>query len=160
LTAISGNSGDRRVDHERAGRATGDGASHVERTFRSAIVGRRAARAIAEWARQFELSEAEVQLLWRLRTATDDPIDQTALAKSSAFSAAQISASVERLRTRGWVTSRSAHGDRRRHQWQLSAAGLELVAQLAAAAAGLLGYDAAGDEAPTSDGDRRRRAAA
>jgi DNA-binding MarR family transcriptional regulator len=159
LTAISGNSGDRCVDGDRKGRAASDDASRLERTCRSAIAGRRAARAIAEWARQFELSEAEAQLLWRLRTAPDSGIDQTALAKSLAFSAAQISASVERLRTRGWVTSRSAIGDRRRHHWQLSDAGVSLLSKMEAAAA-RLDYDAACDDYRNPAGDLRREAAA
>jgi DNA-binding MarR family transcriptional regulator len=105
------------------------------------------------------LSEAEFQLLWRLRTAADDGIDQTALAKSLAFSAAQISASVERLRARGWIVSQSANGDRRRHQWQLSAAGLALVLQMIAAAP-LLDHDSTGDDRLIMDGDLRREAAA
>jgi DNA-binding MarR family transcriptional regulator len=159
LTATSENSGDRRADSEREWRPASGDASQVERTCRSAIVGRRAARAIADWARQFELSEAEFQLLWRLRTAAGDGIDQTALAKSLAFSAAQISASVERLRARGWIVSQSAHGDRRRHQWQLSAAGLALVLQLTAAAS-LLDHGSASEDRFTMDGDLRREAAA
>jgi DNA-binding MarR family transcriptional regulator len=104
--------------------------AHVDGTCSVAIRGRRAARVVAEWAKRFGLTEAELQLLWRLRTAPDAGLDQTTLADALAFSPAQISASVERLRSRGLICATTS-SDRRRRYWQLSAAGRELLEQIA-----------------------------
>ena len=49
--------------------------------------------------------------------------DQTTLAKRLAFSPAQVSATVEKLRARGWISQQAADGDRRRNLWHLSAEG-------------------------------------
>jgi DNA-binding MarR family transcriptional regulator len=134
-----------------------DRVGHVDRTCRTAIGGRRAARALAEWARRFGLTEAELQLLWRLRSAPQEGLDQTALAAALAFSPAQISASVERLRAQAWICARGAVGDRRRHHWQLSTRGRELIDKMLSAAA-LLRYQPS-DAEPTSNGTRREAAA-
>jgi DNA-binding MarR family transcriptional regulator len=85
---------------------------------------------VAEWSKRFGLSEAEFQLLWWLRSAPDDGFDQTALASALAFSPAQISASVERLRAQGHIAPTRPVADRRRHHWQLSATGRELIDQM------------------------------
>jgi DNA-binding MarR family transcriptional regulator len=102
----------------------------VDQACHTAISGRRASRALAEWAKRFGLSEAEFQVLWRLRTPAGLSLDQTALAAELAFSPAQISATVERLKLRGWICAVGAAGDRRRHLWHLTAVGQEVVAQL------------------------------
>ena len=110
---------------------------NVARLSKAAIGGRRAARALAEWAKQFELSEAEFHVLWQLRAAPADDLDQTTLARELAFSPAQVSATVERLRVRLLILHHSAAGDRRRRLWQLSAGGRKLIDQMLYAAAHL-----------------------
>jgi DNA-binding MarR family transcriptional regulator len=105
----------------------GETVAHIESTCITAIHGRRAARIVAEWAKRIGLTEAELQLLWRLRSAPNDGIDQTALASALAFSPAQISASIERLRAHGSISPISSVADRRRRHWQLSADGQELL---------------------------------
>jgi DNA-binding MarR family transcriptional regulator len=105
-------------------------ALRVDQAYHAAISGRRASRALADWAKRFGLSEAEFQMLWRLRTPPGVSLDQTALAAELAFSPAQISATVERLRLRGWISAVGAVGDRRRHLWHLTAVGQEVVTQL------------------------------
>ncbi len=132
---------------------------NVDRTCDAAVTGRRAARTLAEWSKRFRLTEAEFQLLWRLRAAPKEGIDQTTLANALAFSPAQISASVERLREQGWICSGNAASDRRRHHWQLSATGCELLEKMLCAGA-LLRYEPAEDSHLNSDGSRRREAAA
>jgi DNA-binding MarR family transcriptional regulator len=108
----------------------GETAAHIEAMCVTAIHGRRAARVVAEWAKRIGLTEAELQLLWRLRSALSGGIDQTALASALAFSPAQISASVERLKDHGCVSPVSSAADRRRRHWQLSTAGRELLDQM------------------------------
>jgi DNA-binding MarR family transcriptional regulator len=103
-------------------------------TCQTAADGRRATRALAEWAQRFELTEPEFQVLWSLRCGPVDGVDQTTLAKKLACSPAQVSATVERLRLRGWISQHQLPGDRRRHVWQLSAAGRQLLDQMFAAA--------------------------
>jgi DNA-binding MarR family transcriptional regulator len=107
---------------------------NVERTCCAAIDGRRAVRLLAEWGRPLELTEPEFQVLWRLRQASDSAVDQKTLASDLAFSAAQISASVERLRARGWILQVNAQGDRRRHLWRLSDGGQKLLDSVLVAA--------------------------
>jgi DNA-binding MarR family transcriptional regulator len=87
------------------------------------VDGRRAARALADWARRFKLSEPEFLVLWCLRDATADGVDQTTIAHWLALSPAQVSATVERLRAEGSIVREAVPGDRRRHLWQLSASG-------------------------------------
>lgn len=102
----------------------------VERTCRSSIDGRRAARALAAWAKPFELSEPEFQLLWRLRPLVGEGLDQTSLARTLTLSPAQVSATVERLRRGGWIVPHVARGDRRRQVWQLTDDGHALLAKM------------------------------
>jgi DNA-binding MarR family transcriptional regulator len=94
---------------------------------RAIIDGRRAARTLAVWTARFELSEAEFLVLWCLRDTATAGIDQTTIAERLALSPAQVSATAERLRASGRIVPRSAAGDRRRHLWQLSAAGRTLL---------------------------------
>jgi DNA-binding MarR family transcriptional regulator len=104
-----------------------DSPAPVERTCRTVVDGRRAARALAEWLRRFELSEPEFQVLWRLRDVAVEGLDQTTLANQLALSPAQVSATVERLGTRGWIIAHSRPEDRRRRLWQLSASGRTML---------------------------------
>jgi DNA-binding MarR family transcriptional regulator len=133
-------------------------AEQVDRTCQVAIVGRRASRALAAWAKPFGLSEAELQLLWQLRSAASNGLDQTNLAKALAFSPAQISACVERLSAHAWICARAASGDRRRNLWQLSERGWNLLDEMAATAA-LLQCDL-NEHGDRSQDSRRREAAA
>jgi DNA-binding MarR family transcriptional regulator len=138
---------------------TVDVEQQIERPCRAAIDGRRAARALVEWTKRFGLSEAEFQLLWRLHSAANGGLDQTALASALAFSPSQISATVERLRRQNWISESSAAGDRRRHHWQLSASGRGLLDQMLSAA-GLLRYEAVAASDLLPYGVPRREAAA
>jgi DNA-binding MarR family transcriptional regulator len=106
----------------------------VGSTCSTATDGRRAIRALGEWAGRFDVAEPEFQVLWSLRWGPAAGLDQTTLAKKLAYSPAQISATVERLRSRGWISQRPLPGDRRRHLWQLSAEGHRLIEQMLAAA--------------------------
>lgn len=102
----------------------------VEHTCRRAVGGRIAARALAEWARPFELSEPELQVLWRLREAVDNGLDQTTLAERIALSPALLSAIVERLRARCWIVPQVHPGDRRRRLWQLTDEGRAVLIEM------------------------------
>jgi DNA-binding MarR family transcriptional regulator len=102
----------------------------LERTCRAVVEGRRLARALSAWAKRFELSEPEFQLLWWLRLTPGVGVDQTTLASRLALSPAQVSASVERLRTGGWIVQRLVPEDRRRRLWQLTAEGQLLLAHM------------------------------
>ena len=108
-------------------------------TCRTAVDGRRASRALNEWARRFSLGEPEFQVLWCLSGYSAEGLDQTTLAKALVCSAAQVSAIVERLKARGWIQQRPEAQDRRRHLWQLSPAGQSLLSEMLTAA-GYLNY--------------------
>jgi DNA-binding MarR family transcriptional regulator len=95
----------------------------IARACQTVVDGRRAARALADWAGRFDLSEPEFQVLWCLRDAIATGVDQTTIAHWLALSPAQVSATVERLRAEGCIVQQALPGDRRRRQWQLSAAG-------------------------------------
>ena len=108
---------------------------HIECTCRTVVDGRHAARVLAEWTQRFELGEAEFQVLWCLRSAANEGLDQTTLARKLAISPAQVSAIVERAGARDWIDQQSAASDRRRRLWQLSASGRSLLEQMIGAAA-------------------------
>lgn len=159
MTAANSNLGDRDGARRIAFRAPGEAIGHVDRACYTAIGGRRASRALAEWAKRFGLTEAELQLLWRLRTAPPEGLDQTALAAALAFSPAQISASVERLRVHGLIAAHGANRDRRRHHWQLSPAGRALLDKMLDAVA-LLRYQPGEESDAGINGGNSREAAA
>jgi DNA-binding MarR family transcriptional regulator len=125
----------------------------------TAANGRRAVRALAEWAQRFELTEPEFQVLWCLRWSPADGVDQTTLAKQLACSPAQVSATVERLRSRAQISQHQLAGDRRRHLWQLSAAGSQLLDQMLAAAGYLPRWEAHENAAGTVNHQSREAAA-
>ena len=135
-----------------------DAARRVGLTCRTAVDGRRAARALNDWARRFALGEPEFQVLWRLGTCSQAGLDQTSLAKSLACSPAQVSAVVERLQARGWIQQRQEIQDRRRHLWRLSPTGQSLVAQMLNAA-GYLEYPTQVPEERAQASDEQREAA-
>jgi DNA-binding MarR family transcriptional regulator len=148
VTASSGNS------------AECDSALRLERACNAAASGRRAARALAAWTKRFGLTEAEFQLLWRLRPNSQGATNQTALAVALAFSAAQISALVERLRQRSLIAERRTDGDRRRNHWELSASGNALLNEMLGAVQLLRDDPQTVEEPPTSGAGGRRGAAA
>jgi DNA-binding MarR family transcriptional regulator len=111
-----------------------DGAGDIGRACHVAADGRRAARALAKWCARFNLSEPEFQVLWRLRLGAAGEFDQTALAKRLAYSPAQVSATVERLRERGWIASQTGSGDRRRNLWRLTTTGSGIIVEMLRAA--------------------------
>ena len=106
----------------------------VDRLCQMAVEGRQAVRALAQWSGRLHLSEAELQILWGLRAARSQGIDQTTLATQLALSPALVSASVEKLRLRGMIAHQPAGSDRRRHLWQLSADGREALQRVVRAA--------------------------
>jgi DNA-binding MarR family transcriptional regulator len=110
---------------------------HIDEVCRAAADGRRAARALADWLRRFELSEAEFQILWCLRGQSDEGLDQATLAKRLAFSTAQVSATVERIHAHGLILQQYAPSDRRRRPWQLSSSGQRLLHEMIDTAAEL-----------------------
>lgn len=112
----------------------GSNCQRLETLCRLAIEGRRAARSLARYADQFQLSESELEILWLLCRDAGPGIDQTTLATQLALSPPQVSACVEKLRVRGFITHREAQGDRRRRLWQALASGhdtLRMVLQAA-----------------------------
>ena len=72
----------------------------------------------------------EFEVLWCIRFTGVHGIDQATIAGRLLLSPAQVSATVERLRSSGWIAQRSLAHDRRRHLWQLSAEGEALVERL------------------------------
>jgi DNA-binding MarR family transcriptional regulator len=129
-------------------------------TCRTAAEGRRAARALAEWAQRFELGEPDAQVLWCLRRGPAGGLDQTTLAKQLACSPAQVSATVERMRSRGWITPWQRPGDRRRNLWRLSPDGNRLVDEMLAAAGFLPPWESNDSAAVPPAPDLPREAAA
>jgi DNA-binding MarR family transcriptional regulator len=111
-----------------------DAARSLERACSAAADGRRAARALGQWCDRFALGEPEFQVLWTLRDLAGGGFDQTMLARRLAYSPAQVSATVERLRARGWIAQQAIEGDRRRNLWCLSAAGNSAVIEMLQAA--------------------------
>lgn len=95
-----------------------------------AIDGRRAVRALGDWAGPFKLSESELQILWWLHSMIGQGVDQTTLATQLTLSPAQVSACVEKLRLRELIVHQAANGDRRRHLWLLSPSGSELISMI------------------------------
>ena len=104
----------------------------TDHACRTAIDGRRAARALTSWARRFSLSEPDFQVLWCLRFATERAVDQATLASRLALSPAQVSMTVERLGKSHWILCTASPEDRRRKLWQLTDLGLLLLEQLLA----------------------------
>lgn len=107
---------------------------HIDETCQSAIDGRRAARALGEWTAPLQLTEPELQILWCLRRTESQGVDQTTLATRLAFSPAQMSACVEKLRARGLISQHAALGDRRRRLWQICATGNDALQKIAESA--------------------------
>lgn len=100
----------------------------VEDICRAAADGRRTARMLSHWLKRFDLSEPEFQVLWQLRRVPGIAFDQRTLAKETALSPALVSATVERLRRRGWMSHDCDESDRRRHLWYLTDAGRSQLA--------------------------------
>jgi DNA-binding MarR family transcriptional regulator len=85
---------------------------------------------LSPYLQRYGLGEPDLQTLWALREERQSGTDQTTLAGQLAYSAAQISATVEKLRGRGLLSNREAPGDRRRRLWQLSADGQSLIQEM------------------------------
>lgn len=83
-------------------------------------------RALADALSQAQLSENEFLVLAAYE-AHENPPSQRELADRLAVSPAQISAIVERLRQRTWIDSQRDPHDRRRQQWSLTEAGVQVV---------------------------------
>ncbi|EAQ79031.1 MarR family winged helix-turn-helix transcriptional regulator [Blastopirellula marina] len=83
-------------------------------------------RALADALSDAQLSENEFLVL-AAYDAEANPPSQRQLADRLAVSPAQISAIVERLRQREWIDSQRDPHDRRRQQWSLTTAGVQIV---------------------------------
>jgi DNA-binding MarR family transcriptional regulator len=131
-----------RVSSPRQGRLAVT-AREIDLICRAIIDGRRAARTLAVWAAPFELSEPEFLVLWCLQQAATAGADQTTIAQLLALSPAQVSATVERLRSDGHIVREMVSGDRRRHLWRLSATGRDRICALLGNLPGLPGREVA-----------------
>jgi DNA-binding MarR family transcriptional regulator len=107
-------------------------APDLNSTCRTIVDGRRAARMLSDWARRFDLSEPEFLVLWCLRDATVDGVDQTTIAQWLALSPAQVSATVERMNAQSWIVPHTNPTDRRRRLWQMSSSGRALWSSMLA----------------------------
>ena len=116
------------------GRLSGDLHCPVGYLCQIAIDGRRAVRTLTQLSDPLQLSESEFQILWFLSSSAAPGVDQTTLATRLALSPAQVSACVEKLRVRGLIAHCEVGGDRRRHLWQLSAAGNDTLQKVVQAA--------------------------
>jgi hypothetical protein len=83
----------------------------LEHVCQTAIDGRRAVRKLTQLSGRFEMSESELQILSCLSRSIGAGLDQTTLAASLAFSPPQVSACVEKLRTRGLIAHHEVPGD-------------------------------------------------
>ncbi len=97
----------------------------------TAVAGRRAVRTIGQWSECLGLAESELQILWCVRESVHTGIDQTTLSAALAFSPAQVSGCVEKMRERGLISHHQVPGDRRRRLWQLASGGRAVLEQLA-----------------------------
>ena len=88
-----------------------EAALRIERMCQAAVEGRLASRSLTLWAKSFDLGEPELQVLWCLHQESSDGVDQTTIARELAFSPAQVSSTVERLRS---LRLDRAAADRRR----------------------------------------------
>jgi DNA-binding MarR family transcriptional regulator len=104
-----------------------DDNQRLESACRLIATGRNIARQLAAAVREFQLSETEFRLLWLLRERSSDSDDasteQSTLAQHLGISPAQVSAIVEKLRTRQMVVSAADANDRRRQVWKLTSSG-------------------------------------
>jgi DNA-binding MarR family transcriptional regulator len=108
--------------------------SILDEICRRAIAGRLAVRFIGKWTERFQLTEPEFQILWCVQVWSGAGLDQTALAARLAFSPAQVSSCVEKLRARGLLSPQEMSGDRRRRVWRVSSSGFDLLQRVFVAA--------------------------
>ncbi len=85
--------------------------------------GRRLSRLLATAIRKHPLSEAEFRLLWMLRETGQICVEQSTLVERLGLSPAQVSALVEKLRSKQVIALVSDNSDRRRKRWRLTASG-------------------------------------
>jgi DNA-binding MarR family transcriptional regulator len=134
-----------------------DARSRIADACRRAVRGKLAVRDLALWVDGFGVSETEFRLLWLLFNEADGApapprtvpreFDQAELAARLAVSAAQVSASVERLHREARLERVSQVADRRRQLWRLSPSGRSLVLKVVAAVDALPPVGDAGMEA-------------
>lgn len=119
-----------------------DADPRIARVCQMVVEGRRAARMLADWVQPFKLSEPEFLVLWCLRDA-NEAVDQRTIAEMLALSPAQVSATVERLRSNEFIVQQPDCGDRRRHFWSLSPDGRNRFVAMLRDAHGPAGREAA-----------------
>lgn len=105
--------------------------------------GRNLREGVARVLQGHGLGEAEMSALWLCRSVPAG-LHQAELAARLAVSPAHVSQTVERLRQRGWLTSRRAPPDRRRQYWVVTDDGERLIEQLLV------------DLAPWAEGEQQR----
>jgi len=93
------------------------------------ICGRSLRRTFGECVARQGISDSQVWLLWACLQAPPQGLSQTQLATLLVLSDAQVSASVEQLRQKGFLEGRRLPPDRRRQLWQLTAAGRSTLEQ-------------------------------
>ena len=114
--------------------------ARIDAACQLAAGGKLAARDIAAWLRGFQVTEPEFRLLWLLAQPGDASpghatFDQAELAELLVVSPAQVSGSVERLRSLGMLDRTTDQRDRRRQLWRLADGGRELLAAVVASVA-------------------------
>ncbi len=92
-------------------------------------------RDAAEATGQFELSDSLFWLIWACRNAPPGGLSQNQLASAMAISDAQVSALVEQLRRRDFLTAHRGASDRRRQFWTLTSHGTAIFGELIASLA-------------------------
>lgn len=103
----------------------------IDAACQQVVAGKLAARQLADWIANRGVTEAEFRLLWLLfgspSKQSHAELEQSELVERLAASPAHVSGAVERLRLVGLIEVGSSANDRRRQQWRLTAAGVDLV---------------------------------
>ncbi len=101
--------------------------------------GRRLARLLAMAVREHDLNETEFRLLWLLRETERTSLEQSVLVEELGISPAQVSALVEKLRSRQILVLVTDSKDRRRKLWRLTASCQEWLDSIIASVELLIG---------------------
>ena len=108
------------------------GESGAERLLRlihwSSTASRHLRRQLADLAANFELTDSELLVIWLCRGSGWVQVE---LAGTIGVSPAQMSGTVDRLRSRGLVGMHRPTMDRRRQVWRTTGSGLELLNRIA-----------------------------
>ena len=110
---------------------------HLDTICRHIATGRGLARRLGVAVREFQLSEAEFRSLWLLheqvKLAKQTGLTQNSLAHHLGISPAQVSAIVEKLRSRQFINTIADDHDRRRQRLRLTSLGSKQFESVVAA---------------------------